>query len=307
MQTYNRQVNANVQAYLESVNSRHSSTPATLEAFRQATLDAMPVWSGEKTPLYQVLQQQVNTHVSVAIYRPGPGILPAVLYFHGGGWVRGSVATHDWLCRNLAAQSGAIVVSVEYRLSPEHVFPAALDDGYDALLWLMDNAASLDIDAQRIAIGGDSSGGNIAIATLLRARDAGIGLAAQLLVYPPVEARFDTGSYNTYAEGYHLTRQTMQQCWQAYTGQEENARHPLAAVVRNDFRGLPPALIIAAECDPLRDDGRQLAGRYREDGVVVRYSLYPGTIHPFFLMPALLPEAREAQREAALFLRDMLQ
>lgn len=307
MQIYNRQVNANVQAYLESVNTHHASSPATLEAFRQATLDAMPVWSGEKTALRQVVQRQVNTNVSVTIYSPQPGIQPALLYFHGGGWVRGSVATHDWLCRNLAAQSGVTVVSVEYRLSPEHVFPAALNDGFDALVWLRDNAASLDINPQRIAIGGDSSGGNIAIATLLRAREAGIALAAQLLVYPPVEARFDTTSYHTYAEGYNLTRQTMQQCWQSYTGGEENARHPRAAVLHNDFTGLPPALIIAAECDPLRDDGRQLAERYREAGVSVHYSLYPGTIHPFFLMPALLPEAREAQQEAALFLRNVLQ
>ncbi|MBC9914962.1 alpha/beta hydrolase [Chitinophaga varians] len=307
MQTYNRQVNANVQAYLESVNTHRASTPATIATFRQATLDAMPVWSGEKTAIAQVVQRQVNANVSVTIYRPGPGIRPAVLYFHGGGWVRGSVATHDWLCRNLAAQSGVTVVSVEYRLSPEHVFPAAIDDGFDALLWLQAHAASLDIDAQRIAIGGDSSGGNIAIATLLRAREAGIALAAQLLVYPPVNASFDTHSYITYAEGYHLTRQTMQHCWQSYTGHEENARHPWASVIQNNFRGLPPALIIAAECDPLRDDGRQLADRYTEDGVPVHYSLYPGTIHPFFLMPALLPEARAAQREAAAFLRNALQ
>ncbi|NML40664.1 alpha/beta hydrolase [Chitinophaga sp. G-6-1-13] len=307
MQTYNRQVNANVQAYLENVHTHHPSAPATMEAFRKGLLDVMPGWSGEKTALPLVVQRLVNPNLSVTVYSPQPGIQPALLYFHGGGWVRGSVATHDWLCRNLAAQSGVAIVSVEYRLSPEHVFPAAVDDGFDALLWLRDNAVSLDIDVQRIAIGGDSSGGNISIATLLRAREAGIALAAQLLIYPPIEARFDTASYNTYAEGYHLTHQTMQRCWQAYTGQEENARHPQAAVIHNDFRGLPPALIIAAECDPLRDDGRQLATRYRQAGVPVQYSLYPGTIHAFFLMPALLPEAREAQQEAARFLRDTLQ
>jgi acetyl esterase len=305
MNTYNKTVNPLVKAYLESVPA---TTPGSIATLRQGLLNIVPRWCGPKTFVPFVEDITADGQLNIRSYSTDKDhTLPALLYFHGGGWVRGNIETHDWLCRNLAVYTGFRIFSVEYSLAPEHTFPAAINDGSAALKWLLAHSNEWKIDPARIAIGGDSSGANIAIATTLKALEKGIRIGAQLLVYPPTNTKCDTGSYQHYAEGFGLTRAIMQNYWNIYLGDPQHADNHFATVLNNDFTAFPPTLIITAECDPLRDDGQQLAEKLQQANVAVQYSMYAGTIHQFFLMNAILPEAQTAQLEAALFLRKTLQ
>jgi acetyl esterase len=247
--------------------------------------------------------------IPARFYRPRPDeFLPLLVYFHGGGWVIGSLETHDNVCRDLAVKACCAVLSIDYRLAPEHPFPAAAEDCYAATVWAHDNAARLGIDAARIAVGGDSAGGNLAAVVALMARDRKAPpLRFQLLVYPVTCGRMDTPSYRENAEGYLLTSAAMAWFWAHYVpaaaGREECYAAPLRA---SDLRGLPPALVLTAEYDPLRDEGEAYAKRLAEAGVPAEVRRYEGQIHGFFGMSALIDRAREAFDEAAATLRAAL-
>jgi acetyl esterase len=190
------------------------------------------------------------------------GVRPALIYFHGGGFVFGNLDTHDAVCRALAKESGAVVISVDYRLSPEHKFPAAVEDSHAVTVWVAANAEHLGVDARRIAVGGDSAGGNLATVVAMRCRDAGgPALASQVLLYPVMDfSSFETGSHREWGEGYFLTRAAMDWFSGHYLASADLARHPEASpLLAPDLRGLPPALVITAEFDPLRDEGEAYA------------------------------------------------
>ena len=245
--------------------------------------------------------------IPVRIYTPvGTAPFPVLVYFHGGGWVIGNLDTHDGICRSLANRVGCLVVSVDYRLAPEHRFPAAPEDCYAATRWLAEHAGSLGGDKGRIAVGGDSAGGNLAAVVALMARDrGGPKLAFQLLVYPATDTDFETRSYRENSEGYFLTRADMVWFWNHYAPRDEDRRNPYAAPLRAaSLRGLPPALVITAEFDPLCDDGNAYAGRLREDGVPVRLSQQDGLIHGFFQMGAVIDRGRASVDEASRALKD---
>ena len=245
--------------------------------------------------------------IPVRIYTPvGTAPFPVLVYFHGGGWVIGNLDTHDGICRSLANRVGCLVVSVDYRLAPEHRFPAAPEDCYAATRWLAEHAGSLGVDKGRIAVGGDSAGGNLAAVVALMARDrGGPKLAFQLLVYPATDTDFETRSYRENSEGYFLTRADMVWFWNHYAPRDEDRRNPYAAPLRAaSLRGLPPALVITAEFDPLRDDGAAYAARLREDGVPVRLSQQDGLIHGFFQMGAVIDRGRASVDEASRAVKD---
>ena len=211
--------------------------------------------------------------IPVRVYTPaGTGPLPAIVYFHGGGWVIGNLEIVDRPCRALAAAAAAVVVSVDYRLAPEHRYPAAFDDCYAATVWVAEHAAELGVDPATIAVAGDSAGGNLAAAVALAARDrGGPALAAQLLIYPVTDFNFDTDSYRENAEGYLLTRGSMYWFWAHYLGAQELPKDPYACPLRaGSLAGLPPAYVATGEYDPLRDEGEAYAWRLAEAGVAVR-------------------------------------
>jgi len=233
---------------------------------------------------------------------------PGVVYFHGGGFVMGSLETHDATCRSLANASGCTVVSVDYRLAPEHPFPAAPEDCYAATRWVASHGAELGIDPDRLAVAGDSAGGNLAAAVSLMARDrGGPALRHQVLIYPVADHGFDTPSYRENAEGYLLSRQLMEWFWGHYLARESDADHPYASPLRApDASKLPPALVLTAEFDPLRDEGEAYAERLRAAGVPTRLSRYDGMIHGFFSMAEAMEPGRRAVDEVAAALRRAL-
>lgn len=220
---------------------------------------------------------------------------PLILFFHGGGWVLGSLDTHDATCRELAEDSGAAVLSIEYRLAPEARYPAAAEDCYDATCWAREHAADLGVDGTRLAVAGDSAGGNLAAAVSLMARDrGGPALRHQLLIYPVTDADFTTPSYTANGSGaYFLSTSAMRWFWQHYLGETAPPDAPLARVLHTaDLSGLPPATVITAQYDPLRDEGDAYAQRLSQAGVATDHHIAPGMIHGFFGMTAAVPDAR---------------
>lgn len=279
---------------------------------RIARIEPMKMLGGEPEPLARVEDRTIpgpGGAIPVRIYASEPGgIHPGLVYFHGGGYVLGNLETHDAVCRALAKESGCVVVSVDYRLAPEHKFPAAVDDAHAATVWVAKNAASLGVDATRIAVGGDSAGGTLATAVAMRCRDAGgPALAAQLLLYPVADmSSCDTPSYRELSEGYFLTRSGMQWFAGHYLAVAEHAHHPeVSPILASDLSGLPPALVITAEFDPLRDEGEAYAEKLRDAGVKVTATRYPGMLHGFFSMRAVLSTAKEGLEESGRFLRSM--
>ena len=241
--------------------------------------------------------------IPVRVYIPdASGPRPALVYFHGGGWVLCDLDTHDIICRAICRRAGAIVASVDYRLSPELKFPAAVMDSYAATVWVAANAGRLGIDANRISVGGDSAGGNLAAVVALKSRNEnGPAIALQALVYPVTDlSSFETRSYQEFAEGYQLTKSAMEWFRRHYLASIEDARDPYASpLLAEDLRGLPPALIITAECDPLRDEGEAFGKRLSIAGVPVTCTRYPGMIHPFFSWSGAIPQALDAIQQVA--------
>jgi acetyl esterase/lipase len=242
----------------------------------------------------------------VRVYTPaGSGPFPVLVYFHGGGWVIGDLDTQDGPCRALANGAGCVVVSVDYRLAPEHKFPAAPEDTFAATQWVAANAAALNADVSRIAVGGDSAGGNLSAVTAIMARDrGGPPLVFQLLIYPVTDGACDTASYRDNADGYLLTKDMMQWFWDHYVRNAADRQNPLASPLRaRSLSGLPPALVQTAEFDPLRDEGEAYAARLEEAGVPVTLTRYHGMIHGFFGTGSLIDQAHVAIAEAASALR----
>ena len=235
--------------------------------------------------------------IPLRLYRPA-GVadsrrLPVLVYFHGGGWVIGDLETHDVLCRQVTAEAGVSVIAVDYRLAPEHKYPAAVDDAWAATRWIVAHAADLGIDAERVAVGGDSAGGNLAAVVALLTRDAGaprIGL--QLLIYPVTDLASESQSYADLADGYMLTRDSMRWFRAQYLSKEEDAANWRVSPLRApSLAGLAPALVITAGYDPLRDEGEAYARRMREAGVTVDAVCFGGMIHGFVPMGRLIDTA----------------
>jgi acetyl esterase len=235
----------------------------------------------------------------IRIYLPDRGdALPVLVYFFGGGWVLGSIEASDAICRSLARRTPCAVAAVDYRLAPEHRFPAGVEDCYAATCWLADHAAELGLDPARIAVGGGSSGANLAAAvTLLALERGGPPIVFQLLVYPPTDARAIAQSP---ADGPFFDRRAADWCWSHYLARDEDGDDPLASPLRaDDVEGLPPALVITAELDPLRDEGERYAGRLAAAGVATELVRFDGMVHGFFALTGVLDAAAEAQALAA--------
>jgi len=232
--------------------------------------------------------------------------LPVLVYFHGGGWTIGDLDTHDVLCRQLAQASGAAVVSVDYRLGPEHRFPAAVDDCLAATRWVRAQAAALGVDASRLAVGGDSAGGNLAAVVCLALREAGEPLPAfQLLIYPATDMRAVAPSHTSNGQGYLLTRDSIAYYTGHYLGEDLALRSDWRAspLLASDHRGLPPALVLTAGFDPLRDEGLQYADALSAAGVPAQYLCFERQIHGFITMGRVLDEANLAVQVCAAALR----
>ena len=228
-----------------------------------------------------------------SIARRAPNPKPLIVYFHGGGWVLGSLETHDGICRSLAVGVDAVVVSVDYRLAPEHRFPAAVDDAYAALVWAAGCAESLGADASRLVVAGDSAGGNLAAVLAQMARTAGPEITFQLLVYPVTDHEFTSASMEENATGYYLTRNMMRWFYELYLHDEQDADDVRVSPLRaRDLAGLPPAYVMTAEYDPLRDQGIAYAAAMAVAGVPVATRQSPGLFHGFFSMSEQIDAAR---------------
>ena len=275
----------------------------------RASMNQGPLSPGDPLPVARVENRTIPGpagELPVRIYWPeGEGPFPILVFFHGGGWVICDLDTHDGQARSLCKGAGALVVSVDYRLAPEHPFPAGPEDCYAATKWAAEHAAEIDGDASRIAVGGDSAGGNLSAVVALMARDrGGPDLCFQLLVYPVTNRDFSTPSYAENATGYMLTTRSMEWFWRQYVKSEDDGANPYASPLRaKDLSGLPPALCITAEFDPLRDEGEAYAQGLRDAGVAVTTSRYDGVIHGFFGMGALIDRANDAVDEACAALR----
>jgi acetyl esterase len=286
----------------------HHQSVEQARAFHVADAAAL---NGPPAPVAAVADRRVPGpagELPVRVYTPeGSPPFPIVVFFHGGGWVVGTLDTYDPLCRALAAATPAVVVSVDYRLAPEHRWPAAVEDAYAATEWASRNAAALGGAQHRLAVAGDSAGGNLAAVVALGARDrGGPAIAFQLLVYPVLDVAGGTASWQEYADGYHLTADGMRWYWDHYLGGADGAA-PDASPLRAAFvGGLPPALVIGAEYDILRDEGEAYAARLAEAGVDATASRHAGVVHGFVRWRAVTGAAEDALQEAAAALRSAL-
>jgi acetyl esterase len=300
----------------------HDLTPQQARASYEKSAPILEIASA---PMYGVEEVAVpvrdGASIRARLYYPvEPGWAepaPALVYFHGGGFTVGSVDTHDALCRMFARDGQCVVLSVDYRLAPEHKFPTAVNDAFDALMWLHANAAVYGIDPDRLAVGGDSAGGTLATVCAVLARDAGIRLALQLLIYPGTTGHQQTASHARLADGFLLSGETIQWFFEQYI-RDAADRHdwrfapldghagderPDGSRSAPDFHGVAPAWIATAEYDPLSDEGAAYADKLRAAGNVVTLKCYAGMIHEFFKMGGFVPEVADAHADAAAALR----
>jgi acetyl esterase len=294
----------------------NTPTPATISLSPEgarAFSEQMSLTAEEPTPIGNVMNLKIGNQadeVPIRVYVPETeGPHPAVIYLHGGGWVLGNLDMFDETCRRIVKESEAMVISVDYRLAPEHQFPIPLEDCYTAVKWVFDNAESMQIDSDNVAIAGDSSGGNLAAAVAQLARDrGGPSLVRQLLIYPVTNYAFDTESYEENAEGYLLTRADMQDFWDMYLGDEIHGMNPYASPLQaRNLEGLPPTTLITCGFDPLRDEGVAYAERLRDAGVDINTIHYDDAIHGIVRMvvePMDLTLANEMIDELAADLKE---
>jgi len=287
-------------------------------------LNELPLDEARKVP-YQMIDlggpeepvAQVDTRVlpgavqiPVRVYRPSlANDLPALIYFHGGGFVICNLDTHDRVCRGLANASGCVVVSVDYRLAPEHKFPAAAEDAYSATRYVAEHAGEFGIDPSRIAVGGDSAGGNLATVVAMMARDrGGPALKFQLLIYPVTDfTEHVTQSERDYGHGHFLDTELMDWFADQYFANETDRHLPYGSPSKaSDLRGLPAAMVITGECDPLRDQGEAYAEQLRHAGVSVLVKRYDGMIHPFLSLAGIIDAGRAAISDSATAVRQVL-
>ncbi|MGO2053332.1 MAG: alpha/beta hydrolase [Glutamicibacter sp.] len=283
---------------------RYGQTPVpslSVEAARERTT-ALVSHQRPAEEVFAIIDMEVpgnpsnrgSVPVPVRIYYPkGAGPLPALLFFHGGGWSTGSIDTHDRPARRLANSTGCVIVSVGYRLAPEHKFPVPVEDCMAAVRWVFSNAEQLGLDSGRIGVLGDSAGGNLAAAVCLESLHAGSSrLALQVLIYPVLDHAFNTGSYRDFGSGYMTGIRGMQWYWENYLRTDGDGQNPLASPLRAPaLQGLPPALVYTAECDPLRDEAEAYAIRLLAAGVPTTQRRYSGLIHAFMMLDAAIPDA----------------
>ncbi|MEU5866010.1 MULTISPECIES: alpha/beta hydrolase [unclassified Nonomuraea] len=289
-----------------------SDLNADLATLDLATIQEMRAHDGfaaQRGPLTTLpfVRDELAGDVPIRIYRadPGDGLLPVVVYFHGGGWVFGSVRRNDALGRDLALRTGAVVVSADYRLAPEHAFPAAADDAWTVVRDVFARPAFYQSNGS-VAVVGDSAGGNLAAVAAWRAAGSGIRLAHQALVYPVLDAAMDTPSYHAYAKGFGLDAAEMAWFAERYASGADPADPLLSPLRIADLTGLPPATVLTAECDVLRDEGEHYARRLADAGVPVEARRFDGAVHGFFGLPGLFDQATEARQYIADRLREHL-
>ena len=267
---------------------------------------------GPEEPVAQVETRVIPgpVQIPVRVYRPSLATdLPALMFFHGGGFVICNLDTHDRACRGLANASGCVVVSVDYRLAPEHKFPAAAEDAYSATRYVAEHASEFGIDASRIAVGGDSAGGNLATVVAMMARDRGApALKFQLLIYPVTDfTEHVTQSERDYGHGHFLDEELMDWFADQYFATTADRHLPYGSPSKaSDLRGLPPAMVITGECDPLRDQGEAYADKMRSAGVSVVLKRYEGMIHPFVSLAGIVDAGRDAIKDSAAAVRQAL-
>jgi acetyl esterase len=290
----------------------HSLTP---QQARTAYTAGAGVLELPSTPLPRVEDFTVPARdgfaIAVRLYAPSLDALPVLVYFHGGGFTVGSVATHDGLCRRLAQLSGCAVLSVDYRLAPEHKFPTAYNDAWDVVQWVAQHGATQRLQANKIAVGGDSAGGTLSAACAIAARDAGLPLGLQLLFYPGVAGHQNTPSHHTFARGFVLEETHISYFFNQYIRSEADRDDwrfaPLDGLTESggvaDLEGVAPVWMGLAECDPLVDEGLLYADRLRMAGVAVDLEIYRGVVHEFIKMGRAVPEAARAHADAARALK----
>ena len=300
-----------IQAILDTMNAT-PGPPAhevPVEEARAAHVSESLELSGPGEPVAEVRDVRVPTaggEVLVRAFRPqGVGPLPVVAYLHGGGWVMGSVDSYDTALRALANASGAIVAGVDYRLAPEHRFPAALEDSLAAIRWLAAHADELGGDGSRLAVAGDSAGGNLAAVVARRLR-VELPIALQVLIYPVTDAGLNLPSYREFAEGHGLSAASMRRFWNLYLDGGDGSDPDASPLRATDLAGVAPALVLTADEDVLRDEGEAYAAALQEAGVEAELVRWPGSIHGFFRWLAATSEARAAIDTVAAALRDAL-
>lgn len=300
-----------IAGYLEALDAGFPAVHTMTGAQARAVIKSRFVPPREPEQVDAVTDEIVagpDGSIPVRIYRPlnGAGTLPVLVYAHGGGWVFCDLDSHDGLCRAFANLLGAVVISVDYRLAPEHRWPSAAEDVYAVTQWTAQNADVLDVDAARLMVGGDSAGGNLAAVTALMSRDrGGPVVAAQLLVYPMIAADFDTPSYRTFGHGFYNPRPALQWYWNQYVPSPADRGHPYASPLSADLQGLPPAVVVIAGHDPLRDEGVAYADALVAAGVRTVQCHYEGGIHGFMTM-AMLDLAQRARAECCAELSALL-
>jgi acetyl esterase len=269
----------------------------------RAVIRSRFVPTAEPEAVAEVYDVTLPGGIAARVYRPAGHDLPLIVYAHGGGFVFCDLDSHDGLCRALANQAPALIVSVAYRLAPEHPWPAAAEDFYAATRWAAGNAERLGADPDCVVVAGDSAGGNLAAVTALMVRDrGGPDLAAQVLLYPVLAADFGTESYRLFGRGYYNPEPAMRWYWDQYAPSVADRAHPYATPANAELHDLPPAVLVIAGHDPLRDEGRAYADALEASGVAVELIEFPGAVHGFMTMP-ILGIAQEARRRVCAELR----
>jgi acetyl esterase len=307
-------LDVHVKALLDQMKTM--ALPKMWELGPQAARAAMKmgIFRGSDSPIGKVEERNIPGpagFIPLRVYTPlgvRDDTLPGLVFFHGGGFVIGDLDTHDGLCRQLANASGCRVISVAYRLAPEHKFPAAVDDAYAAVSWVAEHAREFGVDSDRIAVGGDSAGGNLAAVVCQLAKErGGPKIALQLLLYPATESGVDTPSRVALAEGYLLEKKSIEWFLQQYVERGTDPIDPrLSPLLAPDLSGLPPAHIHTAEFDPLVDEGKAYADKLAAAGVEVEYTCHPGMIHHFFCLAGAIPYARTAIANAGAAMKQAL-